>query len=533
MELVNKDIIVQISQNLISSYANEMQKHTNKTVEAINSFKKEVLGSVGFKASSKDEFKFGQEKNENSFNYEKTSFEKNRINIQENKDFENIIKGFENFSSKFDSLIAVPFSNMLLGPFSRVIKDTVGMPISTFFKNNFFKSFNKFMGKGDISVELRGIRNPIESIYKMLQKYFVSKYQAFSPVQDIGSKGFLGGFFNKLKGGISGFLSKGVGIISKFLPYIASIGAIVGSGIMFFNDFKKAGGFAKWKESDAKGKGNIVASTLFGGAQGAYKEMTAKQVLPEALKQAMKWGLMGAGIGFLVGGPVGALAGLGIGALVGFGGAYTKFAFDKGIIQSLYSDITVWVSESFNKIKDSIRLVIKNISDWIGFSFSKVGSWVSDKIDFFKEFGGNIINSAKKGISSMINWVSEKFKGIGDWLKNQKVEYSDLFSNIVTSVTDFIMPIIDGILEPFKALAKFFTLPFKESMGFLGDVIVGKADFFDIFDLDSALYSKLNTKESNSGVVNNTNNSSNQNITYYNSQNLTNPTNTNPTSNKK
>lgn len=139
--------------------------------------------------------------------------------------------------------------------------------------------------------------------------------------------------FGKNATGMTDFL-KGTGKFGGLVDKVAGIAGIVSliaGSIMFIKDF--VGG---WKDTEKYGNKDTLGGKIKSGlAQGIYGDMEGSS--SNALKNAIKWGLIGAGIGTIVPG-IGNLAGFLIGGAAGllFGGITGSLGAKNGVISNAF-----------------------------------------------------------------------------------------------------------------------------------------------------------------------------------------------------
>ena len=139
--------------------------------------------------------------------------------------------------------------------------------------------------------------------------------------------------FGKNASGMTDFL-KGTGKFGGMIDKVAGIAGIVSliaGSIMFIKDF--VGG---WKDTEKYGNKDTLGGKIKSGlAQGIYGDMEGSS--SNALKNAIKWGLIGAGIGTIVPG-IGNLAGFLIGGAAGllFGGITGSLGAKNGVISNAF-----------------------------------------------------------------------------------------------------------------------------------------------------------------------------------------------------
>jgi hypothetical protein len=235
---------------------------------------------------------------------------------------ENIVSGFANFGAKLLGplrLITDPLQNALGIDIGKSLGDWANKMFSSI-GDKFKERKKKIKGgtptDGEIKKTLEG--RPLYWLWKKTQKKKKKKD---------------GGFFEDLFGGAGGI----GGMLSKLLPIVGGVGAIVGGLIWMAVDFFR--GMAK--------SGDWGVSKVAGGLGGMLGGMSSG--LEGAFKNAGKFALIGAGIGTLItpviGTIVGGMIGAGVGAIIGYIGgenlAQAFQSFGSGFKDILKSDKSI------------------------------------------------------------------------------------------------------------------------------------------------------------------------------------------------
>ena len=293
------------------------------------------------------------------------------------------------------------------------------------------------------------------------------------------------------------FGGKATGMAGKVLPFLAKaipIAAIIGSLVMAVFD-----GFKASKMADEWGVSSIEAfiGGFLAGTGSGWKN---------AFKNAGKWGLMGAGVGFLAGGPVGAIVGGLLGAAVG--GILGYFGGEK-VAQGV-KKIGEWFNETFDlkkiielsPIGAVLRFVDKMKETW-GNPDKTIGEKLKDTtkgifvmfkdilfapFNFMSElFKGNIIKKhiPLKDIGKKLgSWVND---GIAGLLKKTNLEGTPV-GNFATQMGNWAMGVFTNYLGGIEATFTDFASLLKGDMKFkdfafnlVKRVFGGIGNFFDDF----------------------------------------------------
>jgi len=243
----------------------------------------------------------------------------------------------------------------------------------------------------------------------------------------------------KKKGGFLALFGAG-GLFAALLPILAvAIPALIFIGGLLSDLFRKEGAISFFKKGEI-GKG--IMTLLFG------RDISKKGKKGKLLglgKQALKWGGLGASIGFLAGGPLGALIGFFAGAAFGAIGGLVKMGIDSGFFKKVFGNIKQWGKE---KLIEPIKKIVGKIFDWVK---EFISASFSEKIVMIKEVFGNLWGWIKEKIIEPAKEVFGKaFEKIGGFLKEQWDKIVDIGAIVGKWIIEKVIEPVSDIFGKIK-----------------------------------------------------------------------------------
>lgn len=316
-------------------------------------------------------------------------------------------------------------------------------------KTEFHELFTKFFSSKEGNAEsVTALASALESLKALKAGDGGGLVTSIFKMFGVDIKSWAGGFVKSLLPKV--FSSIGVGIAS-----------IAVSLVMFIKD--GIAGMFKAKEWGVSGLSGFLGG-FFGGVG---KDFTSR-----LSGQALKWGLMGLGVGTLVcpgiGSVIGAVVGAAIGAIYAWigGERIAKFfdaigtwigdtweAIKTGSFSKLWIQIKKLGSVIFDGLKwltwDMPMSIWTKLFDYIGVALSfywgklkEFGSWLSDKLSFIPKRlmeAGEMISEV---FNSAVNWVEDKISsmwtGIKTNFENQFKWFDDVLGGIPSKIVGYV-----------------------------------------------------------------------------------------------